>query len=266
MNNSYIIKCADKLSLDVNQKKVLETAASDLKIIKQSVPIIKEIIVRGGFLVDLILKNKAGDIDLFYVTHDKKGNISLSCQCDYLKKEIAKLNLNLVGKRHKLDLGHFGKNEIYLPPIEKICGYFSHHIDYISQFCLDENNNIWGNQDSLKHIKAKHYEIRYEGWVLWPYFLEDAQRYNLAFTGTLIRGLRFIKNKRLNSCGPKFKELVKNSAIILKEIAKNESETKIFKKWLIRARLNDPKAIEEVLKKIEISNPEKILDTINKLI
>jgi len=165
-----IIKCSDKISITPQQKKLIREVSNELRKIKKSFPSIDEIIIRGGFVPDILLGKEPKDIDIFYCIKDKNGNYSIKCHCDEIRKQIDRLNLKFIGKKYKYDLENSFEKEPRLKPIQRTASFFSYHSDWLSMFCLDTNGDIWTNKTTFTYFKKRIHEVRYEGFLPWAYY------------------------------------------------------------------------------------------------
>src|SRR3989344_6698255 len=168
--------------LTEKQEKTIKAVAHDLTTITDAIRGI-EIVIRGGFIPDLLLGTEARDIDLFYCITDRKGYYSTICHCDEIRAQIDKLKLLYIGKKYEYDLENSFEKEPRLKPIERTVGFFSYHTDWFSMFCIDKNGDIWTNIKTYDYLKNNNFEIRYEGSLPWAYYrrVTDSNDYYVSF-------------------------------------------------------------------------------------
>ncbi|MFA6602410.1 MAG: hypothetical protein WCT01_01270 [Candidatus Shapirobacteria bacterium] len=256
-----ILKLAVKdLNLLPFQVDSLKKLTQELKILTTSLTNVKNIIARGGFILDTLLGTEPNDIDLFYESSKWKTKNWQGCECDSIKSQIISLNLPLINSR-KTDLGHILENEIHLDPVTKVLGFFSHHIDVASMVCLDSSGSIWVNQESLNCIKNKIHEIRFEGWLqhfIYPYSDNPFYRnYKTSYCRLLIRGLRMIHSKKYLSVGSNYRNLLENSNPLFNEVLNNKQLIKGVKEAMVeKCSAMD---IPDFYHAIDIANPGNIV-------
>ena len=81
-----------EFNVSLEQRDTLKQLAAELKTIKEQTPIIKDIVARGGFILDTILGAKPNDIDLFYSLKTWQSPAWQGCKCDEIKKKIDRLD------------------------------------------------------------------------------------------------------------------------------------------------------------------------------
>lgn len=259
----------EELNLSNKQKKTLQQISQELKIVKENIPIIKEVVARGGFILDTIMSAKPNDIDLFYSLNEWGKDEWQGCKCDEIKKKIAQLNLDLMGSR-KVDLGHILEGEMYFDPILKIIGPFSHHIELPSRICVDMHGTIWSCKEAIYCIKNKVYETEWTGWLQHSYYpyTDDPYYRNFitSYARGLIRGLRMIHTKKYQKVGPNFRKLVEDSSPIFETVVKNPNYRSGIKKNISEKagfmKINDFKKSLQVTK---TKNADQILKRIEEI-
>ncbi|MFH1601793.1 MAG: hypothetical protein ABIB61_02430 [Candidatus Shapirobacteria bacterium] len=245
----YIFDCTKALKLSKTKKTNLKFVSLDLEQIKKRVPEIEKIVVRGGFVADLILGCSPCDIDLFYQIKDKKtGEYSKKCHCSEIKKAIRKINFKIFDW-NEIDL----ENSFEKPPlfdlIERTLGVFSYHTDFLSMFCIDEHGKIWSNKDSFYCLKNKILELNYAGFVPWSYFRKKHENFDFySFPLYVItRGLAHISRRDLKP-GKNFRLLLKQTPFLLAN-AKRGRDYKHVQNYMQKklANVDYQKVIKQVL-------------------
>jgi hypothetical protein len=82
---------------------------------------------------------------------------------------------------------------------------------------VDSKGTLWGNQEALNCIKNKVHEIRFDGWMLYPYFIRVFPHvdYYFYYAANCLRGVKMIYCKNYTSVGPNYKMLLENAQPIL---------------------------------------------------
>lgn len=254
------------LNLSNKQIETFQTLSSEISIIQNSIPFIKEFVARGGFLLDTIIGIEPHDIDFFYSLHSWKTKDWQGCSCDDIKVQILSLYVPLINSR-KTDLGHILEGEIYFDPIEKVIGPFSHH-DINSRICLDKNGVIWTCKESLDGINTKTYEWSYDAaiqFAYYPYFPNDT--YVTFYTRNVIRGLRMIYTKKYLRVGPVYKGFLEQSHILFDQILKDQDKTQNLRNYILEKTDNmHLEEFKEALEITKVSNRQKVLYKIEKIL
>lgn len=222
----------NQLNLSTQQIETIKQIGKELTTIQGNIPIIKEIVVRGGFTLDTVLKIEPHDIDLFYSLHKWELKDWQGCKCDSIKANIKKLDLPLINTR-KVDLGHILKGEIYQEPIDKVIGIFSHH-DINSRICFDKDGNIWTCKETINGIKNRIHEWDDDAllqFAYYPYMENDT--YITFYSRNIIRGLRMIHTKKYIGVGPVFRSFVEKSPYLFDEILKDKKQTQILRNYIL---------------------------------
>ena len=272
MNESteFLRLSPEELGTPPKQCDVFKQLASELKTVKESIPFLEDIIARGGFVLDTIMAVEPNDLDIFYSLKEWQTPEWPGCKCEELKKGIAFLNLPITSSR-KVDVCHILEGEIYLDPIPKCLGYFSHHIEIPSKVLLDSDGYIWTTKEAATCIKERIYELRNTGRVQHAYYpyMEDPGYRNYITTSARIvaRGLRMIHTKKYKSVGKEFFELVENSSLIWQSVLNNQEYTKMLKRNMIVKngfmKLDDYKNALDV---VGSTKKEEILSSIQKIL
>jgi len=212
-----VVKLTSEFKLSQKQRETFSFVAHDLKTLKNNVPLLENIVVRAGFVLDTLLNAEPHDIDTLYTTKEQVGRLFEKCRCDEIRETLPNLRFKIFNKEHELDLGHFGKGEVYVPLIEKTVGYHSHLIDVADMVCIDSNGDIWGNKEAEYCIKNRVHEIRYDGWILFSYFIKEFPYTDYYYFCTLniFRGLKMVHSKNYGGVGHNFLTLLENSKPIL---------------------------------------------------
>jgi len=224
---------SEKYQLNHKQIKIFTTLANELRNIEEKSKHVDQIIARGGFIIDTLLSVEPSDIDLFY---SLKGNI-IDCKCNEIKKEVESLHLPLLSQR-KVDLGHVLENEIFFPPVEKVVGPFSHHIDIPSMVCLDSRTNLWTNNLALTCLKEKAYEIRPFALLMhhkFPYSPENPYYLNFytSYSRLMVRGLKMIHKKGYKKFGSNFLFFLENWPSVLEVVKSSDELTQAIQNYII---------------------------------
>lgn len=192
----YIINATSVLKTPQNSKTI-ELIAKDLILIQKNIPQISEIILGGGAALDTAMGIEPNDIDLMY-SYIINGKETSNCMCDQIYKEISKLDLSYF-KDKDIDLNNSFEDARCLPPMEVAIGQFSSHCDYISQFAIDKDGEIWTNIDALRDYLYKIYEVRWEGVAVWGFFphKKDSHNYWAMQVFQIIRGIGYITKRNL---------------------------------------------------------------------
>ncbi len=127
------------------QKNTIKDIAHDLKVIKSKVPFIEDVIVRAGFVADLLFDIEPHDIDVYYTTKEQIGEKFSNCRCDEIRELTKDLDFKIMNKKYEIDFGHSGEGELYVPAIEKMTGFFSHLWEVAIMLCIDTDGNLWSN-------------------------------------------------------------------------------------------------------------------------
>ncbi|WKZ30243.1 MAG: hypothetical protein QY314_00520 [Candidatus Dojkabacteria bacterium] len=213
--NKYNIVEIDLSHYDKSVQNLFSVIASELQLIQKQLDLY-EIAVRGGFVADTLKGIQAKDIDVFYVLKDSSGNPSLLCDCDTVKSTIMSMKLELIGDKYELDVGHFGEKEFYIPVVEKICGFFSHHADFYSMYVLTSEGKVFTNEMGKYCHDHSVYEVTLNTWPMTQNFLTNHQNdYYDIYNGFTFRGLRQMIRKQLTP-GEDYKTMLENWHSILR--------------------------------------------------
>ena len=260
------IRLNKQFKFNEKQKDTLYRLASELRVMKQKIKYLDEIITRGGYILDILYNVEPSDIDLFYSLKNKTD-----CKCDEIKQVIKRLHLPLTNSK-KVDLGHILPGEINISPINKVVGPFSHHIDIPSMVCLDSEGNIWGNKKSLYCIKNKIHEINYLPWIMhfhFPYSPDNIyyRTFYTSYCRLTIRGLRMIHTKKYKRVGPNFKYHLANWPQVLTVIDKNQEWTMAIKNYIKEKSPNmNSKAFESAINIARVKNKIEIMSHLKNYI
>lgn len=215
--NDLAIKVTNKV-ISNKSNQTIKQIAHDLKLIKNAIPELKTIVLRGGCAVDILYDDSPNDIDLFY-TFIKDNIISQDCHCDYIQEKIKNLPF-LFFNKYNIDLENSYEKEPRMDPIGRTIGLFSYHTDYISMFCIDENGEVWSSEQSLHDFVNRIYEMRYEGRLPWAYFHGEQKKDDFGYyeflTYIIIRGVGYITKRGLKP-GEKFQEILRSSDFIIQK-------------------------------------------------
>ena len=269
-SKTFIKLRPQELGTAPQQCTVFEQLASELKTITEKTPILKELIARGGFILDTIMGAEPNDIDLFYALKQWTTPQWHGCKCDEIKQAIASLKLPVTSKR-KVDTGHILEGEMYLDPIPKILGYFSHHIEIPSKVLLDADGYIWTVKEAVTCITERIYELRNTGRVqhaYYPYADDPGYRDYVTNTARLVvRGLRMIHTKQYRSVGQDFFDLVDNSSLVWKTVLANKDFTQILKRNMtVKNGFMTLADYANALAVTHVSNQGEILESIKRIL
>ncbi len=272
MNESteFLKLTPEELGTPPKQCAVFKQLASELKTIKESTQFLKDIIVRGGFVLDTIMAVEPNDLDIFYSLEEWQTPEWQGCKCDEIKQKITSLSLPTTSSR-KVDTCHILEGEMYLDPIPKCLGYFSHHIEVPSKVLLDSDGYIWTIKEAVTCIKERIYELKNTGRIQHAYYpyMEDPGYRNYITTSARIitRGLRMIHTKKYKSVGREFFELVENSSLIWESVLSNKEYAEMLKRNVTEKngfmKLDDYKNSLDV---VNSSNKQEILSSIQKIL
>jgi hypothetical protein len=206
---------------------------------------------------------------LFYSLKNWESPEWQGCRCDEIKSKILKLGLPLTSTR-KIDTGHILKGEIYLDPISKIAGPFSHHIDLPSMICLTSSGDLWSNIEALHCIYTKTHEIRFDGWLQHTFHPYSDQKPNFP-TGyakiVIVRGLRMIHTKKYTNVGPNFKHMVENSPEVLDAIIKSRDlQERLIPNLKEKCGFMKPKDFKNALRVTGVKNQAAVFEKIDTLL
>lgn len=258
-----------EFGLSKSQLKIIKDLAQELKLIEERLPFIKEIVARGGFILDTLFGVPPNDIDLFYSLKTWQSPRWQGCRCEEIKSKILKLNLPLSSTR-KIDTGHILKGEIYLDPIQKITGPFSHHIDVPSMVCLTSTGDLWSNQEALNCIQTKTHEIRFDGWLQHTFYPYSDQKPNFP-TGyakiVIVRGLRMIHTKKYKAVGPNFRYMVENCPEVLDAIVKSRDlQKRLIPNLKEKCHFMKPEDFKNALRVTGVKNQKAVFKKIEQLL
>lgn len=258
--SNYIVDATSILSNDTNKSKI-NAIATDLSLIKQKIPKINNIVLRGGAALDVIYNLDPNDIDLFYCHSDSAGENSSECICEDLRIKLNTLAFNYFDKS-TIDLENSFEKEPKLNPIERTVGYFSYHTEYNSQFLIDHNGRILTNKDALNFHQKNIYEVRFEGFFPWAHFPRegDSKNYFAFQTNIIIRAISYI-NKRNLTPGPKTLLLLENVEYILEKSieAKGLDYFKPYALSKIKSKEKLQQFIEKFMNESKYSTANEIL-------
>lgn len=204
--NNYIIDATSQLKNDKNQS-VIEMVARDLRRIITAEPKIKQLVLRGGGVLDIMNGVEPADIDLFYA-YVIGGNYATTCICARVSALIRQIKFEyLYGKR--IDLENSFEKEPRMLPIERNVGMFSFCTEYNSQFIINSEGRIFTNQDALYFYEQGIYEVRYEGFLSHSYFPRrgDFHSYSACQVGSIIRGISYSVKRDLQP-GKNFMQII----------------------------------------------------------
>lgn len=263
-----VVKLTSEFKLSQKQQETFSALAHDLKTLKDNVSLLQDIVVRAGFVLDTLLNVEPHDIDTLYTTKEQVGHLFEKCRCDDIRVIIPNLKFEIFNKEHELDLGHFGEGEVYVPLIEKTVGYHSHLIDVGDMVCIDSNGDIWGNKEAEYCIKNRIHEIRYDGWILFSYFIREFPYTDYYYFCTLniFRGLKMISSKNYGGAGPNFLTLLENAKPILDYTSTVPKYIEALNKYRNKkAPFMDVTEITKTLEVTKVSNANYIVDMLVKV-
>lgn len=241
LDKPYVVDITDQLAPELTRK--VKLVASDLSMIAKIEPRVRQIVLRGGAVVDLMLGLEPNDYDLFY-SFEEKGKTIEECRCSDVQTTVDKVAFKYFDKT-KIELENAYEKEPKAEPIERTCGLLSFHTSYISMFCIDQEGHVWTNTDTWNDFKSKVCEVRYEGMLPWAYFPRpgDSHDYYAFMCYELIRSISYMA-KREFSAGEKLTTLIGYSTyFVTKGIEHKGAEG--FKKYC-KSKNVDASAIRKV--------------------
>ncbi|MBI2414674.1 hypothetical protein HYV31_02435 [candidate division WWE3 bacterium] len=257
------VKLTNQIKLNDLQKKVISDVAYDLNLIKTKVNFLDDIVVRAGFVADTLFNVEPHDIDAYYTTKEQIGVKFQKCRCDEIRNLIKDCNFKLMNTKYELDLGHSGEGELYIPPVAKMTGFFSHLWEVANMVCIDSNADVWGNKEAFDCITNRIHEIRFDGWLYYPYFIREFPHvdYYYYYANNCLRGLRTIFIKKYTGIGPNYKMLLENAKLILDYVVTvpeyKEEYRNYHKKKMYNMSLDDLKL---ALKVTKVNNQDYLLE------
>lgn len=195
--SNYVINVTDRLGAE--HKKRLSEVGRDLTAIKSQSKNIRSIVLRGGAVVDILMHLAPNDFDLFY-SYEEDGKATSECKCDEVREAVNKAKFVYFDK-DKVDLENSYEKEPKAEPTERTCGLISYHTAFFSMFCIDEQGQVWTNEESWKDFKNLVYEVRYEGFLPWAFFPRsgDSPDYFAFHCRQLIRAVSYIHKRKLEA-------------------------------------------------------------------
>lgn len=258
--SNYIVDATSILTNAINKNRI-DAIATDLSLIKQKIPKINNIVLRGGAALDAIYNLDPNDVDLFYCHNDSSRENSSECICDDLRIKLDSLAFNYFDKS-TIDLENSFEKEPKLNPIDRTVGYFSYHTEYNSQFVIDNKGRIWTNKDALNFHLKNIYEVRFEGFFPWANFPRegDSKNYFAFHTNIIIRAISYI-NKRNLTPGPKTLLLLENANYILEKSidVKGLDYFKLYALSKIKSKEKLQQFIEKFMNESKYSTANEIL-------
>lgn len=260
MNSSYIINITSQLDSRFNQ--LLIDIGSDLQSIKAQDKNIRNIVLRGGAIVDILLGLKPSDFDLFY-SYEEDGEVTGECKCDEVREALNRSKLVHFDK-DEIDLENSYEKEPKAEPIERTCGLISFHKDYISMFCIDEEGQVWTNTQGWECFKNKTYEVRYEGFLPWAYFphKNDVNNYYSALARSIVRGIGYIGKRNLKP-GDNFLILLSSTPYYVKKTQEQTNFEQIQKFAL--SKIGSFEVAKRVVDTISPANKDEVADALKLL-
>lgn len=199
-STDYIIDITDEIRSAFADP--LRQIAHDLSEIKRLEPRVKNIVLRGGAVVDLLMGLPPNDYDLFY-SFEEDGAIIKECRCADVKKAVEAADLHYIDSA-LVDLENSYEKEPFGEPTERTCGLISFHTTSFNMYTIDHHGRVWTNRETWAHFQAKVCEIRYEGMLPWAYFPRpgDSNDYFASICHEIIRALGYMIKRDLTP-GPK---------------------------------------------------------------
>ncbi len=262
-------KLTNEIELNEKQKTIISDIAYDLTLIKNKVPFIEDAIVRAGFVADTLFNVEPHDIDAYYTTKEQIGVKFQKCRCDEIRDLIKNCDFKLMNTKYELDLGHSGEGELYITAVEKMTGFFSHLWEVANMVCIDSSGTVWGNKEAFECIKNRIHEIRFDGWLYYPYFIRVFPHvdYYYYYANNCLRGLRTIFIKNYTGIGPNYKMLLENAKLVLNYVATvpeyRENLKKYHKDKMYSMTLDN---IKNALDITNVSNKNYLLDKFEEII
>ncbi len=263
------VEITNQFKLTKKQKQLLSDLAHDLTLIKKSASFLDDIVVRGGFLLDVLLNSEPFDVDLLYTTKEQIGKLFSKCRCEELRNAVKDLDFKVMVKKYEIDFGHFGLGELYMSPTDKTVGFHSHQKEINSQLSLDSDGRLWSNARSIQGIKDKVHEVRFEGWLLYPYFIREFPHidYYFNFTSMCLRGLKMIYTKKYKSVGPNYRNMLDNARPILDFVLTvPQYLTDLKKYYKAKCRNMSKQEIRKALKVTKANNQEYLYKTFVRML
>lgn len=263
------IKLTNEIALNEKQKQIISEIASDLELIKDRVTFLDDIIVRAGFVADTLFNVEPHDIDAYYTTKEQIGIKFQKCRCDEIRGSIKDCDFKLMNRSYELDLGHSGEGELYIPPVEKMTGFFSHLSEIANMVCIDSEGTVWGNKEAFDCIKNRIHEIRFDGWLYYPYFIREFPHvdYYYYYANNCLRGLRTIFIKNYTGIGPNYKMLLENAELVLEYVATvqdyKEKYKNYHKKKMYGMSLEN---LQHALKITKVNNQDYLLEKFEEIL
>ncbi len=252
MQNNYVIDVTNQV--DNKFSKSLNLIAQDLESIVNLESRIRQIVLRGGAVVDLLLGLEPNDYDLFY-SYEENGKTIEECRCSDVQKAVDKTKFSYFDKQ-KVELENSYEKEPKAEPIERTCDLISFHTSSVNMFCVDQKGHVWTNKETWSQFQNNICEIRYEGMLPWAYFPRpnDSHDYFAFMCYEIIRSLSYLSKRNFNA-GPKLTILLEHAPYFVEHgILRKGQEG--FKKYS-KGKGVTKEAIETVISKLMLNDLSK---------
>lgn len=256
----YVIDVTDKLDNSVQQK--LRLISHDLLAIKTLEPRVRQLLLRGGAVVDLLFRLEPNDFDLFY-SFEEGGKTIEACRCDEVRKAVDHADFKYFDKT-RIDLENSYEKEPKGEPLERTCDLISFHKDYISMFVVDEEGRVWTNIQSWDNYMNRVYEVRYEGFLPWAYFPHenDVDNYYSAFARSIVRGVGYIAKRNL-SAGESFKVLLAHTPYYFDKTFEQTDPQRL--RDFALSKIGSYEVAEAVVERMGIANTKEVTECLGGL-
>lgn len=260
--SNYVIDITDQL--DSKLAEPLKLIAQDLQAIVGLEPRVRQIVLRGGAVVDLLLGLEPNDYDLFY-SFEEDGKTIEDCRCSDVQKAVDVAEFKHFDAK-KVELENAYEKEPKAEPIERTCDLISFHTSSVNMFCIDEEGHVWTNTETWQQFQNNICEIRYEGMLPWAYFPRpnDSHDFYAFMCFEIIRSVSYLAKRNFDA-GPKLTILFEHAAYF----AQHGIERKGAGGFASYAKSKhvDALAIEKVVSKLKVDKPAKdgIAQALNKL-
>ncbi len=190
---SYIIKFPEQ-NLTTKQLKILNLITHDIKIIKNQIPQIDEIILHGGAVLSILYNKPIKDFDFLYSLKPKK-RISYK----HIINRIQNIKTFKFIKPSLVDVWNSQQILPFVRPIEIAIGYLSDHTEYFSMFAI-KYDGMYTNIKALKDFNKKVYDINPISLMQWGFNKQEikTRRNFIKVVGKiLVRSAYYIKKYKL---------------------------------------------------------------------
>lgn len=252
LDETYIINITSKIDKKFLPK--VQIVASDLNKIALLEPRIKNIVIRGGAIADLLLGLEPNDYDLFY-SFEENGQIVHDCRCDDVQKAVNKAKFEYFDAS-KVDLENSYEKEPYAEPIERTCGFISFHTGFANMFCIDQSGRVWTNRETWQYFQDKIFEVRYEGMLPWAYFPRpgDSKDYYAFLCYELIRAVSYMAKKGFRA-GPKMTILFEHAPYLVEKGIERKGASYFTK--VCKSKNVNKQTIQKVINRLDIKSSSK---------